>query len=83
MSNKTQLMLHSLLGSIESFKAIGAEVKLNRSLAAVEKNPNNAAARNKASNSGSRVKQTAEPDARNACGIFKAQFVLGYECDNP
>jgi hypothetical protein len=63
--------------SITHFKLLGAEVELNRSLAAAEKNPNDPAATARLASAVSQVSQqpTLTPESRLT--LAKAQLVLG------
>jgi hypothetical protein len=63
--------------SITHFKILGAEVDLNRSLAAVEKNPNDPAARDRLASAVAKVSQQPALTPQSRVTLAKAQLVLG------
>ena len=65
--------------SIKSFKVMGAEVELNRSLAAVEKNPSDAAARNKLAAQVDQLSKQPNLTPETRVALSKAQFILGQD----
>ena len=77
----TSLFLFAILmigfPSIKSLKLLGAEVELNRSLAALEKNPNDAAARNELASQVAQLSKRPNLTPETRVALSKAQFVLG------
>jgi hypothetical protein len=77
----TSLFLFAILmigfPSIKSFKVMGAEVELNRSLAAVEKNPNDMVARDKLATQVAQLSKQPKLTPETRLALAKAQFVLG------
>jgi hypothetical protein len=63
--------------SITHFKILGAEVELNRSLAAVEENPNDSAARDRLASAVAKVDQQSTLTPQSRATLAKAQWVLG------
>jgi len=63
--------------SITHFKILGAEVELNRSLAAVEKNPNDPAATARLASAVAQVSQQPALTPQSRVTLAKAQLVLG------
>jgi hypothetical protein len=79
----TSLFLFAILmigfPSIKSFKVMGAEFELNRSLAAVEKDPTDVAARNKLATQVAQLSKQTNLTAETRVTLAKAQFVLGQD----
>jgi len=65
--------------SIKSFKVMGADVELNRTLEAVEKNPNDAAAKNKLATQVAQLSKQPNLTPETRLALAKAQFVLGQD----
>jgi hypothetical protein len=63
--------------SIKSFKVMGAEVELNRSLVAVENNPNNVAARNRLATQVAKLSKQPNLTPETRLALSKTQVTFG------